>query len=380
MADHVKVATTLALCCGVVALCPPSYARDRAAACAAAKRNAAAKKANGKLKCAARAASRGVPVDARCLAKVEAKFAAVFAKADARGGCATTDDAGTVEASVDTCVSTLRTLLAVPGTPPRSACTARKLRATGRNAAEALRCHARAAARSLPVDSACLTRAEEKHAAAFAKAESRGDCLTVDDAAAVGSEVDACVTTVAGLLPGATTTTSTTTPATTTTLGPTCSTEPAAFAGITAQHNATRASASPVPDPPLDAFCWDDVVGGHAQAWADGCQFGHDPDLLALEEGQNIFAEAVGVGFPTTAAQDAEPAWAAEAVDYDYSTNTCSAVCGHYTQIVWRSTQVVGCGIKNCTVNSPFGPSYPSWTLVACNYKPPGNLIGQRPY
>ena len=42
-------------------------------------------------------------------------------------------------------------------------------------------------------------------------------------------------------------------------------------------------------------------------------------------------------------------AWVSEAADYDYATNTCSAVCGHYTQIVWRDTQDVGCGIKNCT-------------------------------
>jgi pathogenesis-related protein 1 len=86
------------------------------------------------------------------------------------------------------------------------------------------------------------------------------------------------------------------------------------------------------------------------------------------------------VGFPPTAAQDAEPAWASEAGAYHYATNTCSAVCGHYTQIVWRSTDFVGCGIRNCTVNSPFGPGFPNWTIVVCNYKPPGNYLGQRPY
>ncbi len=59
----------------------------------------------------------------------------------------------------------------------------------------------------------------------------------------------------------------------------------------------------------------------------------------------------------------------------------CSGgMCGHYTQIVWRSTQKLGCGIKVCTKNSPFGASFPTWTYVVCNYQPPGNIIGQKPY
>ena len=63
----------------------------------------------------------------------------------------------------------------------------------------------------------------------------------------------------------------------------------------------------------------------------------------------------------------------------DYATNTCSDVCGHYTQIVWRSTGFLGCGIENCTRNSPCGASFPNWSLVVCNYQPRGNN-GQRPY
>jgi hypothetical protein len=162
-----------------------------------------------------------------------------------------------------------------------------------------------------------------------------------------------------------------------------CDTEPAAFAGITAQHNSTRANATPTPNPRLANLCWNDVVAGHAQAWAGNCSFSHDPRLGTLGEGQNIYAAAVSSGFPTTAAQDAEPAWAAEAANYDYATNTCALgqVCGHYTQIVWRSTAFLGCGIQNCTTNSPFvGFPNPDWTFVVCNYEPPGNFVGQRPY
>jgi len=47
---------------------------------------------------------------------------------------------------------------------------------------------------------------------------------------------------------------------------------------------------------------------------------------------------------------------------------------------VWRSTQAVGCGVKACSTGSPFGASFPNWTIVVCNYDPPGNYIGQWPY
>src|SRR5262245_20997676 len=184
-------------------------------------------------------------------------------------------------------------------------------------------------------------------------------------------------TTTTSTTPTTTTTTSTvpTTSTTTTTLRPGCDPEPAAFSGITAQHNATRSSATPPPSPPLEPLCWSNSVSAHAQAWADTCTLGFDPNLGTLGEGQNFYAAAVGVGFP---AQDAEPAWASEAADYDYATNTCSAFsCGHYTQVVWRSTDFLGCGIKNCTTNSPVGSN---WTIVVCNYQPRGNFNGQRPY
>ena len=79
---------------------------------------------------------------------------------------------------------------------------------------------------------------------------------------------------------------------------------------------------------------------------------------------------------------DAVAAWAGEASDYDYSRNTCAAgkECGHYTQIVWANTLRAGCAHQLCTSNSPFGNSAPQWDFWVCDYEPPGNFIGQRPY
>jgi hypothetical protein len=64
--------------------------------------------------------------------------------------------------------------------------------------------------------------------------------------------------------------------------------------------------------------------------------------------------------------------------DYDYATNKCSGVCGHYTQIVWGATTHLGCAKKTCTTNNPFGKG--SWEIWVCNYSPPGNFVGKKPY
>ena len=84
---------------------------------------------------------------------------------------------------------------------------------------------------------------------------------------------------------------------------------------------------------------------------------------------------------PPTAQSVVTTLWASEAVDYNYATNTCAAgkVCGHYTQIVWRSTTGVGCAMQYCTVNSPGGAAFPNWYFTVCDYSPPGNFPTQ-PY
>ena len=50
-----------------------------------------------------------------------------------------------------------------------------------------------------------------------------------------------------------------------------------------------------------------------------------------------------------------------------------------FLQVVWSTSNKVGCGIARCNFiqNSPyFEPSY----VMACNYGPTGNWRGQRPY
>lgn len=64
-------------------------------------------------------------------------------------------------------------------------------------------------------------------------------------------------------------------------------------------------------------------------------------------------------------------AWGAESDDYSPVTGSCAPgrQCGHYTQIVWPSTEEVGCGMAVC----------PSLGQVwVCRYRPRGNLSAIR--
>jgi hypothetical protein len=143
-------------------------------------------------------------------------------------------------------------------------------------------------------------------------------------------------------------------------------------------HNAVRASARPVPEPRLPPLTWSATATSAARKWARRCRYEHDPQLRAQGLGQNI--AAFSRPGRTTAAQ-VVALWAAEAKSYDYARKSCraGAVCGHYTQLVWRATTQVGCARQVCSTNSPFSGAA-RWELWVCDYRQPGNVIGHRPY
>ncbi|EEF40264.1 pathogenesis-related protein 1 [Ricinus communis] len=84
--------------------------------------------------------------------------------------------------------------------------------------------------------------------------------------------------------------------------------------------------------------------------------------------GENL-AKGSGEGFSGV---DAVKLWADEKPNYDYLSNSCAGgMCGHYTQIIWRDTKEIGCAKTKCK---------DGWTYISCNYDPPGNYIGERPF
>lgn len=173
---------------------------DPALKCAAAKAQAAGKKAAAKLKCHAKAVGKQVAVDTACLSTAEGKFAAAFTKAESKGGCATTGDAGTIEGLVDTFVA--QTVGGIPAgsTKDEAKCAAAKVGATGKKADAKLKCNAKAIGKALPVDAACTGKAESKFDAAFVKAESKGFCVLTGDASVNEARVDSLVQSVVNQL------------------------------------------------------------------------------------------------------------------------------------------------------------------------------------
>ena len=142
----------------------------------------------------------------------------------------------------------------------------------------------------------------------------------------------------------------------------------------TEAHNRVRAAATPVPVPALEAMYWDEEAAVVALDWAQRCLWRHSgtagfgENLYASTSVDDTIAEAVG-------------SWASEAADYSYAANSCSPnrQCGHYTQIVWRDSLGVGCASWACDTGSPFSTSS-RWIYWVCNYVPPGNYVGERPY
>lgn len=140
-------------------------------------------------------------------------------------------------------------------------------------------------------------------------------------------------------------------------------------------HNCARRQVSPAATTPIQPLTWNPSIAAQAQTYSAQCIWAHSG---ASGLGENLSAVA------PWSDQHLVPVigWASENVNYNYATNSCAAgqQCGHYTQMVWANSTQLGCGTANCSENTPFGPQFPQWTITVCNYSPPGNFIGQRPY
>ncbi len=130
---------------------------------------------------------------------------------------------------------------------------------------------------------------------------------------------------------------------------------------ILLRHNHYR---SRVGVPPL---VWSGKLEAIAQAWADTLA-AQDKGLRhsGWKYGENIAGASVLVS-----AQFIVDLWAREKVFYHGGAITPDNRAAHYTQIVWHTTRKVGCALSR----SKSGFYY--WV---CEYYPPGNYIGERPY
>jgi len=148
--------------------------------------------------------------------------------------------------------------------------------------------------------------------------------------------------------------------------------EPAELNGITKAHNDARATVNVGP------MTWDPALAQIAADWAAKCTDSDHDGLLDHNAdrskgyptyvGENIYASTGTANGP-----DAVTDWVSESKDYDYASNSCSGICGHYTQVVWKASVKLGCALHRCP-----GLKYSS--TIVCDYAPGGNISGQKPY
>ena len=136
---------------------------------------------------------------------------------------------------------------------------------------------------------------------------------------------------------------------------------------LTRLHNGYRAKHG------VPRLAWSTTLAQSAQAYADQCVWGHSGKSGV---GENLYATSQlgSSGDPSQSpARTSVQAWYQEIYQYNYQAPGFSPATGHATQVLWKSTAYLGCGIAVCP------GLFNGWTMayVVCQYSPPGNYIGQ---
>ena len=112
----------------------------------------------------------------------------------------------------------------------------------------------------------------------------------------------------------------------------------------------------------------------YANYLAQTGQFTHDPTNLSHKYGENLYAFSSNA---TPNLKNIIQSWYNEQQYYNYSSNQCQSgeMCGHYTQIIWKTSKKVGCASAQYQ-KGRFQGGY----VTVCKYYPYGNIVGKRPY
>ncbi|XP_023302531.2 venom allergen 5 isoform X2 [Lucilia cuprina] len=122
---------------------------------------------------------------------------------------------------------------------------------------------------------------------------------------------------------------------------------------------------------------WDNELAQRAQQWAENCEFRHDPHrtINRFTMGQNM---AIIWSTAPLEPDDGDFAsriqkWFDEVQKYQFG-DAWSSKTGHYSQLVWGETSLVGCGFTEYKDTTKYNKLY------VCNYGPGGNVVGLKPY
>lgn len=149
-------------------------------------------------------------------------------------------------------------------------------------------------------------------------------------------------------------------------------------AAIVAAHNKWRARVG------VGELSYSPELAVSAQAWADNlkntnaCHMRHSKPEGRY--GENIFWASAMLWtdgrreLQKVASEKPVDSWGSEKLDYNYAKNSCKPgkMCGHYTQMVWKTSTVVGCAMAVCEDSKE--------QVWVCQYQPAGNWVGRKPY
>ncbi|KAI4582002.1 hypothetical protein MJG53_009527 [Ovis ammon polii x Ovis aries] len=150
-------------------------------------------------------------------------------------------------------------------------------------------------------------------------------------------------------------------------------------------HNQVRGKVFP-PAANMEYMVWDENLAKSAEAWAATCIWDHGPSYLLRFLGQNL---SVRTGRYRSILQLVKP-WYDEVKDYAFPyPQDCNPrcpmrcfgpMCTHYTQMVWATSNRIGCAIHTCQNMNVWGALWRRAVYLVCNYAPKGNWIGEAPY
>uniref|UniRef100_A0A8C8SG81 SCP domain-containing protein n=1 Tax=Pelusios castaneus TaxID=367368 RepID=A0A8C8SG81_9SAUR len=137
-------------------------------------------------------------------------------------------------------------------------------------------------------------------------------------------------------------------------------------------HNNLRSNVIPTARN-MRHMSWDPALAKSAKAWAKRCQFDHNiylkvpgkmhPDFTPV--GENIWTGSLSLFSVSAALQK----WYDEVTSYNFNTRSCTAKCGHYTQVVWDTSYKVGCAVQFCPRVTGF-KGLTDGAHFVCNYGP----------
>jgi Raf kinase inhibitor-like YbhB/YbcL family protein len=119
---------------------------------------------------------------------------------------------------------------------------------------------------------------------------------------------------------------------------------------------------------------WSDEAAALAQKWADHLaatgEFKHN-------EQKGNFGENIAIN---SSVLGGAKAWYSEIKDYRPGAKIGEPgaqfeIVGHYTQMIWNSTEKIGAGVAVMSKGDFIGQ-----VVLVCNYAPPGNYLGEIPY